>query len=96
MAAAGNAFQLLNVTSTSTRQQIEARYRSSARAVHPDKGGTHDDMVQLTNAKDRLLAPGGLQQELRRTMPMPHGTCVRLAGMLEQEHFNGCHGIALD
>jgi coproporphyrinogen III oxidase-like Fe-S oxidoreductase len=34
---------------------IEAGYRAVSKKIHPDVGGTHEDMVALNNAKDKLL-----------------------------------------
>lgn len=35
--------------------QIKAAYRRLAKAAHPDTGGSHEQFVQLTEARDALL-----------------------------------------
>jgi hypothetical protein len=42
-----------------TREEIESRFRELARISHPDTGGSHDVMANLTAARDRGLAELG-------------------------------------
>jgi hypothetical protein len=49
----------LNLTDKETelsRLIIEAGYRAICKKIHPDVGGSHEDMVALNNAKDKLLS----------------------------------------
>jgi hypothetical protein len=45
--------------STPTLAMVEARYRSLAVTLHPDKGGTHDRMSELNQARAAALAELG-------------------------------------
>lgn len=38
-----------------TRKDLTRIYRSKAKELHPDKGGSHDEFVKLTEAYERLL-----------------------------------------
>jgi hypothetical protein len=35
-------------------QIIDAGFRSMAKSLHPDLGGSHDDMIRLNDARDEL------------------------------------------
>lgn len=35
-------------------QLIDAGYRAMAKTLHPDMGGSHDDMTRLTAVRDEL------------------------------------------
>jgi len=39
-----------------TRQRVVAAYRKRAKQLHPDAGGSHEAMVELTSAYQRILA----------------------------------------
>ena len=41
--------------STPTREQLKQRYRELASMRHPDKGGSHGDMVELNAAYEQGL-----------------------------------------
>lgn len=47
--------EILEVSKTARRPDIEAAYRSRARTSHPDAGGSHDAMAALNAARDRAL-----------------------------------------
>jgi hypothetical protein len=36
--------------------EVEARYRTMAKKLHPDAGGTDDEMIELTAARDEAVA----------------------------------------
>lgn len=47
---------ILGVSPDATEQQILDAYRRKARESHPDNGGTHDQFIAVTQAKDIALA----------------------------------------
>lgn len=49
-------FQILGVAATASRAEIETAYRKKAMDAHPDRGGTHDQMARLNQARDDGLA----------------------------------------
>ena len=52
-------YDVLGVSKTATRDQVEAAHREKAKRAHPDTGGSHDAMTALNKAKaDALRAIG--------------------------------------
>ena len=49
------ARDILGVTASATREEIQAAYGRLIRAVHPDAGGTSGLAARLNAARDRLL-----------------------------------------
>jgi curved DNA-binding protein CbpA len=62
-----NFYQILGVTAAATPAQIKAAYRELAVAHHPDRGGSHDRMVELNIAYERAMAVAKVPQQRRRT-----------------------------
>ena len=56
MASSPNAFFVLGVTFDSSDEEVNAQFKKLALLIHPDKGGTAEEMHQLSNAKAPLLA----------------------------------------
>jgi predicted DNA-binding WGR domain protein len=50
-----NAYEVLGVPHNATEDQIKAAWKKLALQNHPDRGGSHGKMVDINNAKDRLL-----------------------------------------
>lgn len=50
-----NAYQVLGVPQNASDDEIKAAWKKLALANHPDRGGSHGKMVDINNAKDRLL-----------------------------------------
>lgn len=51
---------VLGVSPTATKAEIETAYRTKAKSAHPDAGGSNADMADLTNARNTgLRAAGG-------------------------------------
>lgn len=50
------AHRLLAVAPGSTKAEIETAFRRLASEAHPDRGGTHDKMIELLSARDSLLS----------------------------------------
>jgi len=48
-------WQVLGVSATATREQIDAAYRVKAKAAHPDHGGSNAAMARLNSARDQAL-----------------------------------------
>jgi hypothetical protein len=48
-------WDVLGIPQTSTRQQIEDAYFQKCKTCHPDKGGTHEQMVELNDAYSKAL-----------------------------------------
>jgi len=46
---------LLCVSRSATKDEIEAAYRAAAKDKHPDRGGTHEEMSALTAARAAAL-----------------------------------------
>ena len=93
-----NAFEVLNVDCSATREQIIRAYRAGARCRHPDKPGGKTEAMKLMNqAKDVLLAVGGIEGEWRRTLPkdIRPGEWMRLQGLSKKPALNGKEGRAL-
>jgi hypothetical protein len=55
----GDAIKLLGVPADFTREDIIAAFRRKAMRCHPDHGGTEEQFIELTKARDRLLASLG-------------------------------------
>ena len=49
---------VLRVPVGSSREQIEAAFRSLAKTAHPDVGGSTDKLTELTRARDEALQEG--------------------------------------
>lgn len=54
---------LLGCSDKLVKADINASFRRMARTLHPDKGGSNDAFVRLTNARDRLLSLARLYAE---------------------------------
>lgn len=50
-------YQILGVSSTADSETLNAAYRKRARECHPDRGGSHEKMVQLNTAFRILSHP---------------------------------------
>lgn len=50
-----NAYQVLGVQPNATDEEIKAAWKKLALQNHPDRGGSHGKMVDINNAKTRLL-----------------------------------------
>jgi hypothetical protein len=46
------AFSILNLSIESNGDEIEKRYKKLSKIHHPDTGGTNEEFLRLTNAKD--------------------------------------------
>ena len=49
-----NPFTILGVDLNSTKEEVSRAYTTKAQKAHPDKGGTHDDMVKVNAARDAI------------------------------------------
>ena len=59
-AEADQWWRVLNVAPSATLDQVDEAFRARALDVHPDRGGSHDEMVRLTAARDAArVAIGG-------------------------------------
>jgi hypothetical protein len=52
-------WEVLGVSKTASRAEIEAAYRSLARDRHPDRGGTNEQMAALNEAREKALRERG-------------------------------------
>jgi hypothetical protein len=52
--ADGDAFVVLHLRPTAPPELIDAAYRCLAKLHHPDRGGSHDQMLALTAAREAL------------------------------------------
>lgn len=43
---------ILGVSERATLEEVETAFRERAKKLHPDVGGTHEDMAQLTEARE--------------------------------------------
>lgn len=48
-------FDILGVTPSASREEINTAYRKMASAAHPDRGGSTEDMAALNRARDEGL-----------------------------------------
>lgn len=54
------ALALLGLTAPTTREAVREAYRAKALEAHPDRGGSHEAMVALNEARELLIGqPGG-------------------------------------
>ncbi len=53
------ALQILGLTSEYTEEQLKAAYRKAVFQNHPDRGGSHDAIVAINQARDLLGATLG-------------------------------------
>lgn len=49
------SFQHLGLPETATEEQIKQRYREMSLKVHPDKGGSQEEFIKLTEHKNKCL-----------------------------------------
>ena len=54
-----DAFDLLSLAYTANAAQIKKAFKAKALVTHPDRGGSHADMVKLNKAKEIALAFAG-------------------------------------
>lgn len=50
-----NCYDVLDIESDATENDIKKAYRTLSKKLHPDSGGSHEEFIQLGNAKDILL-----------------------------------------
>lgn len=50
-----NAYQVLGLSPGASEAEVKAAWKKLALQNHPDRGGSHGKMVDINNAKDRLL-----------------------------------------
>jgi hypothetical protein len=53
-APAVDAWRVLHLRETAPPEVIESAFRTLAKLVHPDRGGSHEQMLALTAARDAL------------------------------------------
>jgi hypothetical protein len=58
-----DAIKLLGVPADFTREDIIAAFRRASFRCHPDHGGTEEQFIKLTEARDRLLASLGTREK---------------------------------
>ncbi|WP_437948694.1 DnaJ domain-containing protein [Sorangium sp. So ce296] len=58
-AADAAALAALGLARGATAADVKRAYRQRALAAHPDRGGSHEDFLKLTAARDRALAVVG-------------------------------------
>jgi len=49
-----NPYKILGVSPNDTKEAIHKAYRNRAAKAHPDKGGTHEDMVRVNAAWEAI------------------------------------------
>ncbi len=67
------AREFLGVTSTTSKEDIQRKYRELAKMYHPDAGGSHDKFVKLQQACETCLNPpmGPRPHPFKPTPPHP-------------------------
>jgi curved DNA-binding protein CbpA len=55
-------YETLGVQQNASQDQIKAAYKNRARQLHPDKGGTKEDMQRLNEAYKLLTNPESLKK----------------------------------
>ncbi len=78
---AANAFVVLNVTSSSSDEEVRRAFRAAALVAHPDKGGTAAQFNLASWAADTIGSVAGRQVHAAVTRPVPAGAHVRLVGL---------------
>lgn len=51
-----DSFNELGISDSSTSEEVKMKYRELCKTHHPDKGGSHDNFVKITEAKNKCLA----------------------------------------
>ena len=49
-----SAYDVLGVAPTATREEIDKAFHKKARVAHPDRGGTHEQMVLVNAAYEAI------------------------------------------
>lgn len=50
------SFELLGLSTDATKEDVQSKYRELSKIHHPDKGGSQDKFIELTEAKNKCLA----------------------------------------
>lgn len=50
-----DCWKILEVSRDASREVVEAAYRAKAKTLHPDLGGSHDEMSRLNTARSEAL-----------------------------------------
>lgn len=50
------SFEILQLSTEATKDDVQSKYRELSKIYHPDKGGCQDKFIQLTEAKNKCLA----------------------------------------
>ncbi len=78
---ASESFEILGINSDADESEIRRAWRDKASSLHPDVGGTHNDMVRLNDALktalDNVQSP-----EQKKPQTTPHTTPKRARGFV--------------
>lgn len=47
-------FKILGVSPNATKDEVQKAYKKKAAEVHPDKGGSHENMIKVNAAKEAI------------------------------------------
>lgn len=50
------SFEFLGLSTDATKEDVQLKYRELSKIYHPDKGGSQEKFIELTEAKNKCLA----------------------------------------
>ena len=58
-----NPFDILGVSPEATKEDVDKAYRKKAKTQHPDKGGSHEEMIKVNAAYEAIYMFKGWKKQ---------------------------------
>ncbi len=78
--------------SCKTQEDIKRVYRDLAKKLHPDHGGSKEEMIELTRQYDEMIKYGPTVNRFERTSTMNHEEVLREGFKKAQEDYQRSYG----